>query len=79
VAISKASDAAGWNMEEAVAQGKDAINRMKQIPSASEQIQGAVDISATVINDTQSVSDNWGPLLQKIKLFTELVDAISEV
>ena len=66
-------------MEEAVAQGKDAINRMKQIPSASEQVQGAVDISATVINDTQSVSDNWGPLLQKIKLFTELVDAISEV
>jgi hypothetical protein len=80
VAISKPSDPAELNMEEAVAQGKDAFNRMKPAPTSSfEPIQGAIDASVTVINDTKSLSNTWGPLLQKIELFTKLVDAIAEV
>ena len=79
MAISKASDAAGLNMKEAVAQGKGAVDQMKLAPSSVGQIQGAVDTSATVISKVKSMSNTWGPLLQKIKLFTELVDGIAKV
>jgi hypothetical protein len=71
VAISKTSDAAGLNMEEAVSQGINAICFMESAPSFSE--------SATVINNTKSASTAWGALLQKVKLFSEFVDAIAEV
>ncbi|KIM79211.1 hypothetical protein PILCRDRAFT_74639, partial [Piloderma croceum F 1598] len=52
---------------------------MKLVSSSVEPIQEAVDTSAAVLNDIKSVSDTWGLLLQKIKLFSELVDSISEV
>jgi len=79
--ISKASKAAaGLNMKQAVVQGKDALDHMKSAPSSVvEPIQGATDASTTVTNNIKSVSDTWGPLLQKIKLFSELVDKIAEV
>jgi hypothetical protein len=79
VAISKASDATGLDMKEAVAQGKAAIDQMKRAPLPVGQIQGAVDSSPTVIGNIKSMSNTWGPLLQKIKLFTELVDGIAKV
>jgi hypothetical protein len=81
VAISKAStaDTPELNMEEAVAQGKDALNLMKPAPSSFEPIQALLDTSTTVVDTVQSVSNIWGPFLQKLKLFTELVDAIAEV
>jgi hypothetical protein len=79
VAISTASDAAGLNMKEAVAQGKNAIDQMTLAPLSVGQIQGAVDTSPTVIGNIKSMSNTWGPLLQKIKLFTELVDGIAKV
>ena len=78
-ADSKASDAPELNMGEAVAQGKDALDLMKPAPSSFEPIQGVVDTSATVINNAKSMSNTWGPLLQKLKLFTELVDKFAEV
>ena len=77
--MSKASVAADLNMKEAVAQGKGAVDRMKLAPLSVGQIQGAVDTSATVIGNIKSMSNTWGPLLQKIKLFTELVDGIAKV
>jgi hypothetical protein len=76
VAISEASDTAGLNIKEAVSQGKGAIDRMKLAPLSVVQIERAVDTSATVIGNTKN---NCGPLLQKIKLFTELVDGIAKV
>ena len=67
-------------MKQAVVQGKDALDHMKSAPSSVvEPIQGAIDTSTTVANSVKSVSDTWGPLLQKIKLFTELVDGIAKV
>ena len=71
MAIPKASDAARLNIEEAVAQGKAALDHMKPEPSSVEPIQKVIDI--------KSVSDTWDPLLQKIKIFSELVDLIMEV
>jgi hypothetical protein len=38
----------------------------------------AVDTSGTVINNTNSVSDVWDLLLQKVRLFSELVDVITK-
>ena len=79
VATSKASDAAELDMEAAVTQGNDDLDRMKLIHPSFEPIEGVVGTSATGIDDIKSLSDTWGPLLQKIRLFSELVDTIAEV
>jgi hypothetical protein len=71
-AIPKASDAGVLNMEEAITQQMNVLDCMMPSPSSVKPIQGAVDTSATV-------SATWGSLLQKIKLFSELVDSIAEV
>jgi hypothetical protein len=68
--MSKASVAADLNMKEAVAQGKAAVDQIRPAPSSLGQIQGAVVTSATVTSNIKSVSNSWGLLLQKIKLFT---------
>ena len=78
VATSKVSGAAELDMEAAVTQGHDELDRMKPHPSF-EPIEGVVGTSATVIDHIKSLSDTWGPLLQKIRLFSELVDTIAEV
>jgi hypothetical protein len=66
-------------MEEAVTQQKNVFDSMMPAPSSIKPIQEAGDTSATGLNNIQSVSATWGPLLQKIKLFSELVDSIAEV
>lgn len=38
----------------------------------------AVDTPSIVINNINTVSDVWDSLLQKVQLFTELVDAITK-
>jgi len=76
-ATSKASDAAGLNMEEAVAQEKDALVHMKLAPSSFEPFQDAV--GASVVTNIKSLTTTWGPFLQKLKLFTKLVDGIAHV
>ena len=78
-ATSKVSDAAELNMEEAVAQGKDALVHMNLASSSFEPIQGAVDTSVAVVANIKSVTAIWEPFLQKVKLFTELVDRIAHV
>ncbi|KIM75554.1 hypothetical protein PILCRDRAFT_669545 [Piloderma croceum F 1598] len=78
-AMSKASDPAGLNIEGAVAQAKDALVHMKLAPSSFEPIQGVVDTSVVVVTNIESLSNTWGPFLQKVKLFSELVDGIAHV
>ena len=81
VATSKASDTAELNMEAALTQGNYELDHMQLIHSSFEPIQGVVGTTAAVINDIKSFSgsDTWSPLLQKIRLFSELVDTIAEV
>jgi len=67
-AVPQSSDAGVLNMEEAITQQRDVLDSMIPGPSSVKPIQETVDTSAT-----------WGPLLQKIKLFSELVDSIAEV
>ena len=66
-------------MEEAVAEAKDALVHMKLAPSSIEPIQGAVNTSVAVVANIKSLATTWGPLLQKLKLFTEFVDEIARV
>lgn len=79
MAISNASDAPELNMEEAITQGMGALDRMKLKPSLVEPIQGIVDTTTTVVDNVKSLSDTWDPLLQKIEIFSKLVDSIAEV
>jgi hypothetical protein len=78
-ATSKASDSTGLNVEEAVAQGKDALLHMAPAPSLFGPIQGAVDPSVAVATNISSLLTTWDPLLQKVTLFTKLVDRIAQV
>ena len=66
-------------MEEAITQGMGALDRMKLKPSLVEPIQGIVDTTTTVVDNVKSLSDTWDPLLQKIEIFSKLVDSIAEV
>jgi len=66
-------------MEEAVAQGKDALVHMKLAPSSFEPFQGAVDTSVAVVTNIKSLTTTWGRFLQKLELFTKLVDGIAHV
>jgi len=66
-------------VEEAVAQGKDALVDMKLPPSSFEPVQGAIDTSVAVVTNIKSLTTAWGPYLQKLKLFTKLVDGIAHV
>lgn len=77
--MSKASDAPGLNMEEAVAQGKDALIHMMVAPSSLKPIQGTGNTSVAIVTNINSLSNTWGLLLQKVKLFSELVDGIAHV
>jgi hypothetical protein len=65
-------------MEEAITQQNNVLDSMIPAPLSTNQIQEA-DTSATGLTNIRSVSATWGPLLQKIKLFSELVDSIAEV
>ncbi len=78
-ATSKASDAAGLNMEEAVAEAKDALVHVKLAPSSIEPMQGTVDASVAVVANINSLATTWGPLLEKVEWFTKFVDEIARV
>ena len=59
-------------MGEAVAQGNDTFAQMSSAPSSLEP-------RVSMVTSPQSVTSAWGPFLDKIKVFTEIVDKISEV
>jgi hypothetical protein len=66
LAIPKVSDAVRLNMEEAVAQGKAAVDRTKPEPSSVEPVQEPVDTSISM-NNIQSVSDTGTRSYRKSK------------
>ena len=66
-------------MEEAVAQGKGTLVHVSPAPSSFEPIQGAIDTSVAVVANIKSLTTTWEPFLQKLKLFTKLVDGVAHV
>ena len=77
--MSKVSDTEQLNIEEAVAQGDDALVHMNQAPSLLEPIQGVVSTSAAAVANIESLTSTWDSLLQKVELFTKLMDKIAQV
>jgi len=72
------SNASHMEMTDSVTKATAAFEQMRMAPSTLERIQGAVSTSTTIAENT-SIAATWDPLLQRIKLFTEIVDGISEV
>jgi hypothetical protein len=66
-------------MGEAVAQGDDAPVHMNRAPSLLEPIQGVVGTSAAAVANIESLTTTWDSLLQKVGLFTKLMDRIAQV
>jgi hypothetical protein len=50
---------------------------MKLAPSSIEPMQGAVNTSVVAVANIKSLATTWGPLLEKVKLFTEFVNEIA--
>ena len=65
-------------LNEAVSQVK-AVDNMNLAPSPLIDAGDLVDGAASYANTLISVTAAWGPLLNKVKRFTELVDKASEV
>jgi hypothetical protein len=66
-------------MGEAVDQANTAYERIVSPPSVlGNAVDGADDVPPTV-NDVLTKAVAWEPLLEKIKLCTEIVDKITEV
>src|SRR5277367_1962741 len=73
------SNASHMEMDDGVTRATSAFEQMRIAPSTLERIRGAVGASTTIVDNTTSMAATWDPLLQRIKLFTEIVDGISEV
>jgi hypothetical protein len=79
VAINTPTSAASMNMDQALKQGKDTFNMMQTAPSSLGRIQEANDISAAVLGNVKSVAGTWDPFIEKLKIFTDIMDKISGV
>jgi hypothetical protein len=67
-------------MDDGVTRATAAFEQMKVAPSILEYIEDAPAVtSTTTMENATSIAATWDPLLQRIKLFTEIVDGISEV
>ena len=62
-----------------VDEANTAADAMKLAPTQLERVLGLVETSTEVVATATPIVDTWDPLLQKIKLFTEAVDTISDV
>ena len=68
-----------WSVDNVVAEANTAADAMRSAPTQLERVLGLVGTSTEVVATATPIVDTWDPLLQKIKLFTEAVDTISDV
>jgi hypothetical protein len=73
------SNASYMEVDDGVTRATTAFDHMRVAPSALERIEDAVSASTTVVENMTSITATWDPLIQRIKIFTEIVDGISEV
>jgi len=66
-------------MEEAFPQGGEASEGITSAPLLAQGAATAFDVSTAVVADIQSTLTTWSSLLEKVKLFTDLVDKVAEV
>ena len=58
---------------------KSAEDALSDMQSPSRSIGLAIGTSASALRPVQDFVDNWTPLLNKVKIFCDLVDGIAEV
>jgi hypothetical protein len=66
-------------MNEAVDQANVAYEQMVSSPSALVDAVGVADDITPTVDDVLTKAVAWEPLLERIKLYTEIVDKITEV
>jgi hypothetical protein len=72
-------DASHMEMDDSVAQATAALSWVRMAPSMLRRTWDAVSTLTLISKKNASAAASWDPLLQRIKLFTEIVDGISEV
>ncbi|KAN0102501.1 hypothetical protein V8E52_011886, partial [Russula decolorans] len=72
------ADAAKAQMDEAVDQGRTALDNMKSLPLLP-RADGAVAEVVSAIGRINTISAAWDPLLKRIEKWTVIVDKISEI
>jgi hypothetical protein len=79
--IAKSADPLELEMDDAVARGKKEMKDMSSMPVAVDVIQGAIDTyqSTSGVVSNLPILPAWEPFLEKVELFTKLVDGIAEV
>jgi hypothetical protein len=73
------SNASHMEMDDSVTKATTALGRIRMEPSTLGHAEGAVSTFTTISQKTTSTAASWDPLVQRIKLFTTIVDGISEV
>jgi hypothetical protein len=56
-----------------------AVDSMNPVPSLATGAGVVADRNTTIANTVNPITAAWGPLLDKVKLFSEIVDKVSEV
>jgi hypothetical protein len=79
VSINDPIGAAERQMDDAVEQGKIAMEQMASATLPIEHLDSAVVAGTSITAGLPSITDTWGPLLGKVEQFTKIVDGIAEV
>ncbi|THH21102.1 hypothetical protein EW146_g406 [Bondarzewia mesenterica] len=66
-------------MNNAVQGAMDAMSQMNSTPGAIGGLTSAVDGTSPVVGGVTTAINTWEPLLDKLKVFTSLVDEVAEV
>jgi hypothetical protein len=66
-------------MSDGVTRATAAYEQMVVAPSSLAHIDDTISASTTVAENMASKAAPWDPLIQRLKVFTEIVDGISEV
>ncbi|KAF7971793.1 hypothetical protein HWV62_19927 [Athelia sp. TMB] len=75
--LSNDADVSRLREEEVIQQARSGLKQMSVAPSALSKIQRASDVSSEVLSSAKSFEDIWGSLLEKLQLFTTLLNQLS--
>jgi hypothetical protein len=71
-------EATSVQLDRVVSQAKEAYEHIVPLPSAMASACDAVGVAADTIPSVNDTLTTWEPLLDKVKLVTEIVDKIAE-
>jgi hypothetical protein len=66
-------------IDESVRRAGEALSTMRSLQETTRNIISAVDNAPSTVDDIISLANSWQPLLNNLKVFSSLVDKITEV